>query len=330
MGTSTEKNRVPTVISTFAGCGGSSLGYKIAGFRELLAIDFDGNSIETFKLNFPEVPVWHRDIRGVSGGEITDFCGIQKGELDILDGSPPCQGFSIVGKRDVNDERNDLSAEYIRLLGRLAPKVFVMENVPGMIRGKMKGRFNEIMTRLRETGYDVRCRLMNAKHYGVPQSRERLIWIGVRKDLNIRPDFPKPNGNIITVNEALKDCPEGIHCPTNRGSVIFKYVRKLKCGEEGSKWHPKSNFFNLRRLNGNKPSYTLPKNAGRNIIHHRKNRFITDKEAARLSSFPDDFRFVGSAHQRISRIGNAVMPNMMAAIAKNIKNNILFKQQKYV
>ena len=91
----------PTVISTFAGCGGSSLGYKWAGFQELLAIEWDDNAVETFKLNFPEVPMWKRDMKAVTGKEILDFTGLKPGDLDILDGSPPCQGFSVIGKRDV-------------------------------------------------------------------------------------------------------------------------------------------------------------------------------------------------------------------------------------
>jgi len=137
-------NGKPTVISTFSGCGGSSLGYKWAGFREFLAIDFDENSVETFKLNFPDIPVWQRDINDVKGGEIIKFCKINKGELDLLDGSPPCQGFSTAGKRRVNDPRNSLFESFVRLINDLQPKVFVMENVSGMIKGRMKGMFLEV------------------------------------------------------------------------------------------------------------------------------------------------------------------------------------------
>src|SRR3990167_6277348 len=97
-----------TVISTFAGCGGSSLGYKLAGFKELLAIDFDKNAVETFKLNFPDVPVWQEDITKVASFDMLSFTGLKKGELDVLDGSPPCQGFSMAGKRKVSDPRNKL------------------------------------------------------------------------------------------------------------------------------------------------------------------------------------------------------------------------------
>jgi len=109
----------PTVISTFAGCGGSSLGYKWAGYKELLAIEWEDNAVQTFKLNFPEIPVWQRDICSVTGKEILDFCNIKRGELDLFDGSPPCQGFSTAGKRQVKDSRNDLFKEYVRLVNDL-------------------------------------------------------------------------------------------------------------------------------------------------------------------------------------------------------------------
>ena len=192
----------PIVISTFAGCGGSSLGYKMAGFKELLAIDFDTNAVETFKLNF-DCPVWLRDIKTVTADEILKFTGIKKGELDILDGSPPCQGFSTAGNRQVNDDRNGLFKEFVRLIEGLEPKVFVMENVSGMAKGKMKGAFIEIIKTLKSLNYKVKCKLMNAKYYNVPQSRERLIFIGVRKDLDIEPSYPEPNNKVIKFKNAI-------------------------------------------------------------------------------------------------------------------------------
>ena len=169
-----------TVISTFAGCGGSSLGYKWAGYKELLAIDFDNNAVQSFKANFPEVPIWNRDIRGVTAEEILNFCNIERGELSIFDGSPPCQGFSTAGKRRIGDIRNELSFEYIRLVDGLQPKVFVMENVAGLSKGKMIGMFNEIISEMQSLNYKVKCNLMNAMYYNVPQSRGlNELWIRV-------------------------------------------------------------------------------------------------------------------------------------------------------
>jgi DNA (cytosine-5)-methyltransferase 1 len=315
-------NGKPIIISLFSGCGGSSLGYKLAGFNELLAIDFNKNSIDTFKLNFPNISCWQKDITKVSSNEILDFCKIKKGELDLLDASPPCQGFSVSGKRQINDNRNELFLEFIKLIKELEPKVFLMENVSGLIKGKMKGIFNIIMKEFNQLNYNTKCSLMNSMYYNVPQNRERLIWIGYRKDFNKIPTFPIPNKNIIIVKEALQNCPDGIYYKPSENTLINQYIKKIRQGETGAKYHYKGNFFNIKRLRNNLPSYTLPKKAGRNIIHPIENRFITDREAARLSSFPDNFKFIGSAIERISRIGNAVMPKFMEAIALNIKKEM--------
>jgi DNA (cytosine-5)-methyltransferase 1 len=123
----------------------------------------------------PETPVLDRDIATVTAQELLDLTGLQVGDLDILDGSPPCQGFSTAGKRVLTDPRNSLFKEYVRLIEGLQPKVFVMENVSGMVKGKMRIVFREIMLALKATGYTVRCKLLNAMYYEVPQSRERLI-----------------------------------------------------------------------------------------------------------------------------------------------------------
>jgi DNA (cytosine-5)-methyltransferase 1 len=170
----------PTVVSLFAGCGGSSLGYSMAGFRELLAVEWDEHAVETFKANFPDVPVWQGDIAELSIEECLRLIGLQPGELD---GSPPCQEFSTAGRRKMDDGRNQLFQEYVRLLRGLRPKVLVMENVSGMVKGKMKLIFAEIMRELKASGYNVSARLMNALYFGVPQSRQRMIFIGVREDL---------------------------------------------------------------------------------------------------------------------------------------------------
>jgi DNA (cytosine-5)-methyltransferase 1 len=155
----------------------------MAGYRELLAVEWDDHAVETFKLNFPDVPVCHGDIAKLSVEECLKITGLQPGELAVLDGSPPCQGFSTAGKRKMDDGRNQLFREYVRLLRGLKPKIFVMENVSGMVKGKMKLIFAEIMRELKASGYHVSARLMNAMYFGVPQSRERMIFIGVRDDL---------------------------------------------------------------------------------------------------------------------------------------------------
>lgn len=319
-----------TVISTFAGCGGSSLGYKKAGYKELLAIDFNKNAVETFKLNFPEVPVWERDITKVSADEILKFCKIKKGELDILDGSPPCQGFSTAGKRNVNDSRNILFEQFIRLINDLQPKVFIMENVSGMVKGKMKGMFIEIINQLKSLNYNVKCKLLNAKFYEVPQSRERLFFIGIRKDLNIEPSFPIPNKKVITVKEAFKDVSDGLSDGEFTGERL-ELAKRIKQNKDGD-IDNKGSSFNLKRLAWNNVSRTIIKQIGKSnslygggLIHPVLNRHLTISELKRLSSFPDNFIFIGKFQEQWARIGNAVMPNQMYYIAKHIKETVFKK-----
>lgn len=316
----------PTVISLFAGCGGSSLGYKMASFKELLAIDFDKNAVETFKLNFKDVLIWQKDITQIKGKDILDFCNIKEGELDVLDGSPPCQGFSTAGKRKVYDSRNDLVLEYIRLVDELQPKVFVMENVSGMVKGTMKGLFKEYMLKMKALNYVVKCKLMNTKYYDVPQSRERLIWIGIRKDLEKEGVFPKGNKKLITVKEAWKGLKEekGMFQVTGKAHEL---MLKLKQGENASKMC-KGSSFGKNRLNNHKPAITILKEGalwGRyaNYFHPTENRGLSLLELKRLHTFPDNFIFLGEDRLKWGLIGNSVPPNFMYAIAKIIKEEIL-------
>ena len=130
-------------MSTFAGCGGSSLGYTLAGGKVRLAVEWDDNAVETYRLNFPDTPIYHGDIAKLSVDECLRLSGLKVGELDIFDGSPPCQGFSTAGRRKLDDSRNQLFREYVRLLQGLQPRAFVMENVAGMVKGKMRLVFVE-------------------------------------------------------------------------------------------------------------------------------------------------------------------------------------------
>jgi len=312
-------NGKPTVISTFAGCGGSSLGYKWAGFKELLAIDFEKNAVDTFKLNFKGVPAWQRDIRTVTAKEILDFCGIKPGELDVLDGSPPCQGFSTAGKRQVNDTRNDLFKEFVRLIEGLQPKVFVMENVSGMAKGKMKGMFIQIIKTLKSLDYQVKCKQMNAMYYGVPQSRQRLIFIGVRKDLGIEPEYPEGEREGVTVKQSIGHLPVGK--PGNHQPQVVDAWNKSKPGQSLRKAVRYVGSFQSCRLNPNGVSSTQIK--GHFNWHYAIPRQLTIQEAAIIQSFNQDFKFAGKRGDARERIGNSVPPKMMQAIATTIKKNIL-------
>ncbi len=286
----------PTVISTFAGGGGSSLGYKLAGYEELLAIDFDQNAMKTFQLNFPDVAIWQRDITSVTGQEILGFCGIKQGDLDVLDGSPPCQGFSLSGRRVVSDERNSLYMAYLRLIKELQPKVFIMENVSGMVQGIMKGMFLEITRSLLETGYTVKCKKMNAALHGVPQARERLIWIGNRSDLRKVPTYPEPLNSILSVQDVLP------------------HLQAFTAGQ-----------FDRKIISVDNPCCTITKSPSMRVYENGIEREPTLDELKKLCSYPDDFQFVGSKHQAWQRMGNSVPPKLMERIARHVRKEILEK-----
>jgi DNA (cytosine-5)-methyltransferase 1 len=284
----------PTVISTFAGCGGSSLGYQMAGFKELLAVEWDNNAAETFKLNFPKVPLFHGDIKELSVEKCLKLAKIKPRELDVFDGSPPCQGFSTAGKRKFHDPRNSLFQEYCRLLKGLQPKVFIMENVTGMVKGVMKQAYLKIISELRECGYKVQGEVMNAMYYGVPQSRQRVILIGVRKDLRVEPSHPKPQTKPINIRK------------------IFPYITGHSRGQ-----------FDMKIKSNNTIAYTLTKKRTMEFIEKGEKRYPTINEAKIMGTFPKDFMFIGGEVTQWERIGNSVPPLLMEAIAIHIRDKIL-------
>ena len=318
-----RKADAPTVISTFAGAGGSSLGYSMAGFRELLAVEWDDNAVQTFGLNFPEVPVYHGDIAKLSVDQVLEMTGLKPGELDVFDGSPPCQGFSTAGKRVMDDPRNQLFREYVRLLRGLKPKVFVMENVSGMVKGKMKLTFAEIMRELKASGYRVSARLLNAMYFNVPQSRERMIFIGVRDDLGIEPSHPGAISQPFTVKDAIVGC--AISPRLANSERITAYWEKLKPGQCVADVDPNGNGFGAVKIQPNRYCPTLTKGwtAGTGLMHYSENHFLSDAEIKRIGSFPDDFVISGSSANVIQRIGNSVPPLFMRSIAGHIRREIL-------
>ncbi len=313
----------PTVISTFAGCGGSSLGFHMAGFRELLAVEYDKHAAEMLRLNFPDVPVYQGDITLLDVKKCFEMTGLQPGELDVLDGSPPCQGFSSIGNRMVEDPRNSLFREYVRLLQGLKPKVFVMENVTGMIMSPMKTIFLEIMKTLRGCGYKCKAEVMNAKYYGVPQSRRRVIIIGVRDDLDIAPSHPKP---------ATKPLPAHV-CQCDDGSRFTgKELKRWKMIPVGGNFRNMPTTLRSKERFGHAflkldpflPAPTITA-THQNFYHWSQPRRFTIEEIKCFCSFPKDFKLTGSYGLMHRRLGNAVPPKMMKAIAEHIKENILSK-----
>ena len=217
------------VVSTFSGCGGSCLGYRMAGYRVLWASEFIPAAAEVYRANHPTTPLDTRDIRKVQPAEILAATGLKVGEVDVVEGSPPCASFSTAGKRekhwgkakpysDTVQRVDDLFFEYIRLIEGLQPKVFVAENVSGLVKGVAKGYFLEILARLKACGYRVGVKVLDAQWLGVPQARQRTIFIGVREDLGKDPVFPKPLPYRHSLREALPWVVRGKYGPAWKAS----------------------------------------------------------------------------------------------------------------
>jgi DNA (cytosine-5)-methyltransferase 1 len=214
----TEKHGL-TAVGSFSGCGGSSLGLRMAGWMVPYAIEFIPEAKATYKANAPMTFVDGRDIRLVQPEEILERLGMERGDLDLFEGSPPCSSFSAAGKRekgwgeeksysDSKQRTDDLFDEWLRLLDGLAPRAIIAENVPGMLMGRALEEYTwAVMKRFRELGYRVTAKVLNSCWYGVPQLRERLIFMGVREDVADEPPrFPSPTTDPpFTLGQALHD-----------------------------------------------------------------------------------------------------------------------------
>jgi DNA (cytosine-5)-methyltransferase 1 len=318
----------PTVVSAFAGCGGSSLGYSAAGFRELLAIEWDDHAVSVFQRNFPGIPLHHRDITSFDPATLP----VARGDLDILDGSPPCVGFSTAGLRHLTDPHNQLFREYIRLIEAWHPRVLVMENVSGMVKGKMRIIFAEILTALKSAGpgYRVSVRLLDASYLGVPQRRQRLIFIGVRDDLDQEPQHPHPHGAAMTFRDAVTDLTDpGLHLPlVGTHAKLGSHIPPGRnAGQVLAAAGKKPSFFALTRLAWDRPSFTIVKSAGFGygaLLHPDEDRYIGMKEMARIGSFPDQYDWGSSTYKQITTlVGNSAPPLMMRAVADTIRTRVL-------
>lgn len=373
-----EINDIPysglTAISTFSGCGGSSLGYRMAGFRVLYANEFIEAARDVYAANFPTTDLDGRDIREVAPEEILERIGLERGELDVFDGSPPCASFSMAGKREkswgdvvkyseTTQRVDDLFDEYIRLLRGIEPKVFVAENVSGLLRGTAKGYFKQILRDLKSSGYRVKAALLDAAYLGVPQTRRRVIYLGVREDVEGEPTYPKPLPYIYTIADALphvrrfrattgldgwkdanaapaptvvqSDGGASINVGFSSGGFVETDISDYAIGEEYDKLGPgesSAKYFNLVRAHADEPCPTVTQTAGvlgaAGITHPFEKRKFTIAELRRISGFPDDFILTGSYRQQWERIGRAVPPPMMRAIASTIRDEILLKNKK--
>lgn len=348
-----------TVVSTFAGCGGSSLGYRLAGGDVRLAVEWDHHAADVYRRNFPGAEVFEGDITDLTVTEVLGRTNLAPGELDIFDGSPPCQGFSSSGKQQFHDPRNHLFREYARLLQGLKPKTFIMENVAGMVRGKMRLLFVEILKALKGCGYRVSAKLLDAQYFEVPQRRKRMIFVGVREDLceayGVEPSHPKPYARPKTLKQVFPymkrvvNDTSGLHsqgdvtnkvCPTiNRFArahfdVLEPEQTDLypslageweKIGEGG---HSKK-CQSLIRPHRDQVCPTITTQAGQRtgaaVVHPTEKRKFTIQELKIICSFPDEFDLFGTLTQKADRLGNSVPPNFMKHIAGHVRDEILAK-----
>jgi DNA (cytosine-5)-methyltransferase 1 len=389
--TTSKKDR-PVAVDLFAGAGGLALGFEQAGFDVAVAVEFDPVHAATHEMNFPDAAVICNDVRNVTGAEIRRAGGLGQRPIDVVVGGPPCQGFSLIGHRVLDDPRNSLVFHFLRIVTELKPRTFVMENVPGMATGAHGQFLRELIQKFEEAGYRVRSpyRTLNARFYGVPQDRERLFLLGSRRDTPV-PEYPAPitrprnaRSRVIgasnleldldglpfcpSVEDAVGDLPEIEDYPELIESDVLRvklakrasaYARRLRgdAVDEGDYSYPRlreagrltgclrashtdlsrerfaatppgatepiSRFFRLAN-NGTcntlragtaseRGAFTAPR-----PIHPASPRCISVREAARLHSYPDWFRFHRTIWHGFRQIGNSVPPMLGRAVGGSI------------
>lgn len=327
-------------IDLFSGAGGLLRGFMDSGFKPLLSVEFWKPAIETHSLNYPGVPLDTRDIREIPDADVMKY----RGMVDVVVGGPPCQGFSTIGKRLVKDPRNELVFEFIRFVKLLNPRVFLMENVRGLL-STGKGEIKEsIISEFSELGYNVVSKVLCAADYGVPQKRYRLFFLGVRSDLSVEPTFPSPVCDCcsyVTVGDSIMDLvgKENIvpnHIPLKHNDIVRRRIACIPEGqgipddglpEELSKGSRRDfannqikNFSHVfKRLSRFKPATTMVPGHNAFPLHPTQDRSLTVREAARIQTFPDDVVFCGSRQNQCIQVGNAVP----VLLAKKIADNIL-------
>lgn len=343
----TKKN----IIDLFCGCGGFSKGFEDAGFDVVLALDSWKDAIDTFNINHKHKSGITKNIYDFTNDEIKNFA--KENDVMGIIGGPPCQGFSMVGKREANDARNTLYLQYVRFVEQIKPEFFILENVKGLLTLE-KGYFKkEIINRFSGLGYNVTYKVLKACDYGVPQKRERVFFVGLRKDIFKDKffNYPSPKNHIVGTEEALSDLPSLDNNEDNtkyrtRPLNEFQKIMRKKSNEiknneitahtEQTKqiismipdggnikdlpeeYYKVRNYSSaFKRMNSKEPSTTI--DCGhRNYFHYKENRIPTVRESARIQSFPDDFEFLGTKTSQYTQVGNAVPPLLAEQVADAI------------
>ena len=333
---SVEEKKFST-IELFAGAGGLALGIEEAGFQTLGLVEFDKDAADTLKCNRPNWRVICDDIANISCLDLQKYFDLERGELDLLSGGAPCQSFSYAGKRlGLEDARGTLFYHYAKFLEQLQPKMFLFENVKGLLTHDRGRTYKTITDIFESTGYTIQKKVLNAWDYGVAQKRERLITIGIRNDLtdHILFDFPAPHKYKPVLRDILLDCPK------SEGTSYSDYKKKIfehvppggywrDIPEDVAKEYMKSCWYMeggrtgiLRRLSLDEPSLavlTSPSQKQTDRCHPLEARPFTIRENARCQSFPDDWRFCGSVGSQYLQVGNAVPVNLAIDIGKKIR-----------
>lgn len=341
------------MIDLFSGCGGLSFGFEQAGFECIVGVDSDKPALETFKYNHPNASAMHLDLSKEES--ITEIISkIDNRKINLIVAGPPCQGFSLSGNRDETDKRNILFYSVFKLAASIKPKYIVIENVPG-IATLYKGKAREaILEEFERLGYICSEKILYAPDYGVPQIRKRMFFVGVLGDKVF--EFPEPThhkANYLTCWDAISDLPslennvgsqvanylsepltiyqdqmrDGAeklfnHVGTNHSSLVVSVIKQVPEGgnhkdlPEGVGTSRKFNEA-WTRYHSEKPSKTID-TGHRNHFHYKWHRVPTARENARLQSFPDSFRFLGSKTQQEKQVGNAVPPRLGYALGKQI------------
>lgn len=330
----------PIAVELFAGVGGMSLGFFNAGFDVVGAVENDPIHCETYRANHSKTKVMCSDIHYLMGNDIRAASGIGDKPIDLVFGGPPCQGFSMGGKRSLTDPRNRLLFEFMRIVCDLSPRYFVLENVKGLMTKKFQPLLQQLIQGFQYNGYTVQLplKILNTSNYGVPQNRERVFIMGCKSGESL-PNYPQCRNAPPTVWGVLQDLPEVNRHPelfhqdwiNHRGRSLTGCQRTVHSPEVINRFaitipgniEPVSRFL---RLDPNGLSNTLRAGTGQSRgghtaprpIHPFTPRCITVREAARLHSYPDSFQFAPTKWYGFRQIGNSVPPLLAQAIAREI------------
>ncbi len=330
------KEKKFSTIELFAGAGGLALGVEEAGFNTIGLVEFDRDACDTLKKNRPNWRVICDDIANISKLDLEEYFGIEKGELDLLSGGAPCQAFSYAGKRlGLEDARGTLFYHYAIFLEKLQPKMFLFENVRGLLTHDHGKTYQTMLDIFESTGYDIQKQVLNAWDYGVAQKRERLITIGIRKDLKekISFKFPEKHEYKPVLRDILENVPEsiGVQYGENKRKLFELvpaggYWRDIdpELAKEYMKscWEMEGGRTGiLRRLSMDEPSLTVltsPSQKQTERCHPLEARPFTVRENARCQTFPDDWEFCGKVMSQYKQVGNAVPVNLGYEVANMI------------